>query len=222
MIYVISDIHGEYEKFMNILMQIMFSDKDKMYILGDVIDRGKDSIKCLQYIMKQPNMEMIWGNHEDMLWKSIIDKNQNYYYCWMNNGGYSTLTQFNTLSDNEQLDLLNYLQECEPFIILDKYILVHAGIDVSKFNFDLSIKENLMNQDTQYLLWERDDFIYDRNKFLKDYTIIFGHTPTEFMQYDDPMKIWHSRNRIGIDCGACFTGGRLACLRLDDMKEFYS
>jgi serine/threonine protein phosphatase 1 len=222
MIYVIADIHGEYKKFMNILFQIDFSDKDKMYILGDVIDRGKDSIKCLQYIMKQPNMEMLLGNHEDMMWKSIVDQDKDYYYCWMNNGGHSTLIQFNMLPNNEKTDILKYLQLCSYYKILGTYIFVHAGIDVSKFDFSLSINENLQHQDEQYLLWERDNFIYDKNKFLKDYTIIFGHTPTKFMQYDSPMSIWHSKNRIGIDCGACFAGGRLACLRLGDMKEFYS
>ena len=38
-----------------------------------------------------------------------------------------------------------------------------------------------------------------------------------------PMAIWHGRNKIGIDCG-CARGadGRLGCLRLDDMQEFYS
>ena len=33
-------------------------------------------------------------------------------------------------------------------------------------------------------------------------------------------EIYHSHNNIVIDCGAAF-GGRLACLRLEDMAEFY-
>jgi hypothetical protein len=37
------------------------------------------------------------------------------------------------------------------------------------------------------------------------------------------MKIWHGGQMIGIDCGSGYPDvGRLACLRLDDMKEFYS
>lgn len=37
-------------------------------------------------------------------------------------------------------------------------------------------------------------------------------------------KIWYdtdNNDKIGIDCGASFPNGQLACLRLDDMKEFY-
>ena len=40
------------------------------------------------------------------------------------------------------------------------------------------------------------------------------------------MEIWHGDGLIGIDCGSAYPEnnrkGRLVCLRLDDMKEFYS
>ena len=36
------------------------------------------------------------------------------------------------------------------------------------------------------------------------------------------MRIYHGNRMIGIDCGCAYKNGRLACLRLDDMKEFYS
>lgn len=46
----------------------------------------------------------------------------------------------------------------------------------------------------------------------------------------NPLTVWHGNRLIGIDCGSGFPinenayleKGRLACLRLDDMKEFYS
>lgn len=65
-------------------------------------------------------------------------------------------------------------------------------------------------------------------------TVIFGHTFTQRYQINTPMEIWHSPEggRIGIDCGSGYpmktfrwyapVYGRLACLRLDDMKVFYS
>ena len=62
-------------------------------------------------------------------------------------------------------------------------------------------------------------------------TIIFGHTTTHHYQTDNPMRIWYGSHMIGIDCGSSYPdgisaengySGRLACLRLDDMKEFYS
>ena len=64
-----------------------------------------------------------------------------------------------------------------------------------------------------------------------DCTVIFGHSGTYHYQQDNPMRIWYGKGLIGIDCGASYPEGgdprsgrigRLACLRLDDMQEFYS
>ncbi len=47
MIYVMSDIHGEYDKYIKMLELINFSDEDELYILGDIVDRGKEPVKVL-------------------------------------------------------------------------------------------------------------------------------------------------------------------------------
>ncbi len=38
--YVISDIHGEYERFMELLEEIELKDTDTLYVLGDVFRPG--------------------------------------------------------------------------------------------------------------------------------------------------------------------------------------
>ena len=59
--------------------------------------------------------------------------------------------------------------------------------------------------------------------------MIFGHTPTKHYQDNVPMELWFGDQCIGIDCGSGYPEvglnseyGRLACLRLDDGKVFYS
>ena len=49
--YVISDIHGEYDKFVELLDKIKLQDTDTLYILGDILDRGPHPIKTLLKIM---------------------------------------------------------------------------------------------------------------------------------------------------------------------------
>jgi len=214
--YIISDIHGEYNKFIRMLELINFSSNDTMLILGDVIDRGKKSIDTLLHVMNSSNMELLLGNHEDMALKSLIDKETGYYNCWMGNGGYSTLQQFDNLSIHKRHTILNYLQNCELYKIVDNYIFVHAGINTSiKFS---NIKSFMEEQDTETLLWDRME---GGVSGIKGYTIISGHTPTKYFHNITPMTIWNNKDRIVIDCGACFKGGQLSCLRLDDMKEFY-
>lgn len=38
--YVVSDLHGCYNKFTELLRLVRFSDKDELYIIGDIFDRG--------------------------------------------------------------------------------------------------------------------------------------------------------------------------------------
>lgn len=49
--YVISDIHGEYEKFMELLEEIELEENDTLYVLGDVLDRGEHPIKTVLKLM---------------------------------------------------------------------------------------------------------------------------------------------------------------------------
>ena len=83
----------------------------------------------------------------------------------------------------------------------------------------------------EYAVWNR---IYYYEPDIEGKIIIFGHTPTSEYQHNNPLEIWRSPSggKIGIDCGSGFPHplsqgrhpayGRLACLRLDDMKVFYS
>lgn len=54
--YVIADIHGEYDKFIELLDKIKLKETDILYILGDILDRGPHPIKTLLKLMKMPNV----------------------------------------------------------------------------------------------------------------------------------------------------------------------
>ena len=46
--YVMSDLHGCYDKFIKMLEIINFNEQDELYILGDIFDRGSQPIKILE------------------------------------------------------------------------------------------------------------------------------------------------------------------------------
>ena len=50
--YVISDIHGQYDIFIELLDKIQFQNTDTLYILGDILDRGPHPIKTLMKLME--------------------------------------------------------------------------------------------------------------------------------------------------------------------------
>ena len=85
MIYVTSDIHGCYDKFLKLLEEIKFSENDILYILGDIIDRGDKSIEMIKYVMKHNNIIMLLGNHESMMIEAYENKD---FGLWLYNGGH--------------------------------------------------------------------------------------------------------------------------------------
>ena len=66
MIYVCSDIHGKFGKYKRLLEKINLTDNDTLYILGDVVDRGKDGMKILLDIADRENVILVRGNHDDL------------------------------------------------------------------------------------------------------------------------------------------------------------
>ncbi|MGN9067481.1 metallophosphoesterase [Ligilactobacillus agilis] len=145
--YVISDIHGEYQRLIKLLKKIDFNDSDMLYLLGDMIDRGNQSLKILQFAMQHQNIIELMGNHEYMAnqplnWLSSNDISQlknmsadltKDFVEWLNIGGQSTMKEFQALTHDEQENILQYLNELLPYKELtvsgQQFVLVHAGID---------------------------------------------------------------------------------------------
>lgn len=226
-IYVMSDIHGNYQAFLEMLDLINFKDEDTLYVLGDVIDRGRDGIDILEFIRSTKNITLLMGNHEAMMYEGMIYREEDIdtFMGWIYNGGNTTYDELMKLTIQERNSLLAYVHNLDKYKILEindkKYLLVHAGLMILP-NFTL---EELLNMQGDKLLWIRERFV--SSKIETDYTVIFGHTPVitldDYVETDDMIKnnlIWKRNNKIGIDCG-CGYDKKLACLRLDDMKEYY-
>ncbi|NLI14169.1 MAG: fructose-bisphosphatase class III [Peptococcaceae bacterium] len=203
---------------MTLLDKIGFGDSDKMYILGDVIDRGEKPIDLLEYITKQSNMELILGNHEEMFLSYLSRGKNSTMDLWVDNLGGTTLQQYERLSQERRNNVLDYLQSTDLYKMVGNFILVHAGINISDSK-DSTVEKIMESQKKDDLLWIRSDF-YRRSAFAGR-TVIFGHTPTSVLH--DKNYIWFDEkygDKIGVDCGAAY-GGKIGCLRLDDMREFY-
>ncbi len=220
--YVVSDIHGEFEKYQKIFKAIDFKDGDTLYVLGDVVDRGENSIKILQDMMKRPNVKPLIGNHEymaltclKMLSKENTDKEllNSYFESWFRNGGKSTFNEFNELSKKDQKEIIDYLGEFELYEEIEcggrKFILVHGGL--RNFDEDTPLDEYGIYD----LIFTRTDYekVYFKDKFL-----VTGHTPTKLIWGKD--EVYKKNNHIAIDCGSVY-GGKLAVYCLDNAREVY-
>jgi len=83
--YFIGDIHGEYSLFISLLKHLDFDEeRDRIFSVGDLIDRGGFSYECLMLAGKKWFIPVI-GNHEEMLLKSV--NNKFIHDLWVKNGG---------------------------------------------------------------------------------------------------------------------------------------
>lgn len=96
MSWIISDIHGDYEAFCQILDKLPNWRKDKVICTGDLCDRGSESAEVYKRLMTDLDIKAIKGNHDDMFAKSIFEKKLDIYQIWTkhNNGGEDTLKSF--------------------------------------------------------------------------------------------------------------------------------
>lgn len=64
--YIVGDIHGQYDKLLNLLHKVAFDKtKDKLYSVGDILARGQDSLAVIEYLMSLgDSFDMVLGNHE--------------------------------------------------------------------------------------------------------------------------------------------------------------
>ncbi|MCM1299608.1 MAG: metallophosphoesterase [Firmicutes bacterium] len=232
--YCISDIHGDYERYRAILQKINLRDRDTLYVIGDVIDRGKDSLKILKDMMMRVNVIPIIGNHEYMainclkfLMKDItkeeiakLDKDiVEGLLEWQNVGGQTTIDEFHRLSAEDKEDIIDYLSEFTLYEEAEaggkSFVLVHAGLE--GFDPDKSLDDYKLHE----MIFNTPDY---SRVYFKDKYLVTGHLPTAFIEENpEPNKIFKANNHIAIDCG-CGMGmedGRLGAICLDDFKEYY-
>ena len=217
-IYVMSDLHGCYEEFIKMLELINFTSEDELYILGDIFDRGPDPLGILDYVLGHKNITLIKGNHEKMFEECFESGD---FILWFYNGGLSTHVQLMEKDHEYQEALYKCIKNLPTVKVVDKFILVHAGLYFDNNSDDLELDE-FLQQEEDVCVWDRSNI--GNEKKYRDYTVICGHTPVQIIteEYED-IKILHRDGTIYMDCGCVFKeeNGRLACLRLDDMKEFY-
>ena len=61
MIYCVSDIRGDYEKYSKLLKMIRLNGRDTLYVLGNVIDGADGSMKLLLDMMMRENVFPVIG-----------------------------------------------------------------------------------------------------------------------------------------------------------------
>ncbi len=229
MIYVTADLHGNREGFLNLIEKTGLNNADTMYVLGDVIDRGSDSMGLLLDMACRSNVIPLLGNH-DYIGCAILsqlldaepgDSAKDYldgtakklFGWWMENGGDKSLAEFLRLNKDNREAVLDYLGE---FTLVEeveagglRYVLVHAGLQ----NF--SPDRELDNYDLNEVLFEKPDY---SKVYFDDKILVTGHTPTVWIDPACEGSVYRRFNHLALDLSF---ENKIAAVRLDDGAEFY-
>lgn len=206
--WIVPDIHG-CAKTLRVLVEnlLKLSKNDKLYLLGDYIDRGPNGKGVLDYIMHLQaegyDVSCIKGNHEDLCVKAFeADQKKKLFgfkhteqKAWEAVGAVETLKSFGVKHPREiPQHYITWMKACPVYIELEDYILVHAGM-----NF--SVKNPF--EDEHGMMWTRHfkvDFKKSHGK-----KIIHGHIPVDYSFIDVVIRNNENYDFIALDNGIFVT-----------------
>ncbi|GGF67605.1 metallophosphoesterase [Alteromonas lipolytica] len=97
-VFVVGDLDGDFTRLQTQLDKVNFDpSQDVLFSLGDIIDRGPDSVKLIDY-MQEIGAHVVLGNHEHMMLESLLSRDTFALRLWTQNGGkWHQTTPFQTL-----------------------------------------------------------------------------------------------------------------------------
>lgn len=230
MTYAVSDIHGCYGKYKALLEKLDLKEDDRLYVLGDVVDRGPDGPKILLDMMSRKNVTLLLGNHDEAMFIVLQDLRGEdplllrdegalkVLDAWLSDGGAPTLIQYDgELTEDERERVLQYIRDARKYALLEingrKHLLAHSIPSYGDFILD----DGMEGLDQMDFTFNETDYDID---YESDVIMVSGHTPTGLIDPAYAGRILRRNNHIAIDCGAVF-GYPLGCICLDTGEEIY-
>jgi Calcineurin-like phosphoesterase. len=183
-IFVVGDVHGQYDKLMEQLEEVEFDrENDLLVSVGDLIDRGPDSAKMLT-LLTEPWFTCVRGNHEDLATSAIEELEENAVGLWLYNGGTWILDIMPGVERDKVIERLLSTADL-PFVLeiecdTQKVVVAHAAYPDDHYKFGKKV-------DTFACTWDRDRYLeYQRGggKATKGADLfIHGHNHTKEVEF---------------------------------------
>ncbi len=224
-ILVMSDVHGHIDNLFQLLKKLDYRQDDILIIIGDLIEKGPDSLRTLRYIMEFSERENVYismGNVDLHRHEILTDKSENADQNFLKHAewvldywggglipdmlselGFDIrhLTEENAGEIRARLCAhfhreIDFLGSLPTILTLGKYIFVHGGIPTE----DLSA---LAGMDAYPLL--KNDAYFNKGYHFSDHIVVVGHWPTCLYRQglDDLSPIFSKEQGITCIDGGC-------------------
>lgn len=243
-LFVIGDVHGQAVALAAALAAIAATPRSaarrKLVFLGDVIDRGPQSLAAIDLVLtaaNQANVDdvvMLPGNHELMLLDALDDP-MRYMGDWLDNGGAAVIAE---AAPTAPVRLLRDFAEIARRIVPSAYVaamrrapshlmignllLVHAGLAPDQ---DAHAFLNLPKQGAYgaHWAWIRQPFLNWRGGWGPDarWLVVHGHTPVA-KKISGTSRFFASANRVQTHNRICLDAGSASGLPQVGWAEFLS
>lgn len=202
--YVVGDIHGEFDLLYRSLIRYGFDEtKDRLFAVGDLIDRGPHSAKCLK-LLHEPWFFSVLGNHEDMFLKGRYDPLAKQLH--LKNGG----RWINSISEETYNSFETLIQDKMPLAMTIETHLGQVGIihaEAPAHWLDLHHDQ----KDWDRFLWSVQQFNQALTKTSKEVigidVVVHGHVNCDYIEY--------GKNQVWID--TILRSGKLTVVSIDQL-----
>lgn len=235
--FIIGDIHGCIDELQELMQQLAPSANDHIIFIGDLIDRGPDSLGVVREVVRWSNrfnVQLVLGNHEEKFLR--------YVHHIKTASGLETemkgIDEFPNLLSGLNGDELSFLQSAYHALHLPELntLLVHGGVwrnvdfllpATYRFldNHNLDKKRLALLNKTRFLNPKGNFVALGEEKANDSFWaevyegqwghVFFGHQP--FLQAE-PKRFTHA---TGIDTG-CVYGGWLSAVEIKDEGVSYT
>ena len=215
-VVAISDIHGNLPFLKGALDKVGFTPDDVLIIVGDLLEKGRDSLAALRYVLELGKTHTVYtlcGNCDDIALAFLEDRPGMDRHMWRILGHWRERALVSQMAAELGLPaprgpedlpalraaLLDRFPEETRFLLnlptileAGNFIFVHGGIP----------REDRLEELENYPLLKNDDFLGQGLSFKK--WVIVGHWPVTLYRTDiaqaDPI-VEHTRHIISIDGG---------------------
>lgn len=201
--WVVGDVHGMFSRLTDLLIERKFdTDKDRLFCTGDLVDRGPESHKALEWLA-YPWFHTVRGNHENMA------------IYWGGGGGdsWGADREHMYLHNGGEWFIIRSREEQQAYVEAFKALPVRIQINAPDGTPDVGIIHAQapldwnMPDDEFTSIWERQRIANNDTKGSANINVVYlGHTPLK-------QKV-ELGNNIYIDTGACFKNGYFTLERL--------